>query len=378
IVSIDMMDTSFESPEPALSAEQRFINSKTGLPNFRRFTEHNIEDRTIAARALYREGFYPSIFAATHTWKCWRRIAQGHHIQQRALRQYANSVLKATYRQPHVSRFWALRFLRRYHEVFHRRKSCTLAANRKAMSDRANVEEWFTKWTRFVQENDINFSNVWNFDETGFMIGYLMNGIMIWTFIEIDNPILTDAHTTISVTVTESISAKGEIIAPFIIMPGVQIPSRWVDNDLEDEATIVTTPKGYIDDVWAQDFFDHFERLSRPQNRSGTRVVLLGGCESHFTKELYHKAKEAEVILYSFPPCYDQVIPTPLSHFSTFTLPTVTLTLHQSHQDRNVNLRSLRINQSRVDRRTSYRSRTNNFTSRSKNSTRTIPIVLYL
>ena len=132
------------------------------------------------------------------------------------------------------------------------------------MSDRANVEEWFTKWTQFVQENDINFANVWNFDETGFMIGYLMNGIMIWTFTEIENPILTDAHTTVSVTVTESISAEGEIIAPFIIMPGVQIPSRWVDNDLEDEATIVTTPKGFIDDVSAQDFFDHFERLSQP------------------------------------------------------------------------------------------------------------------
>ncbi|KAH7471195.1 hypothetical protein BFJ63_vAg16472 [Fusarium oxysporum f. sp. narcissi] len=49
-------------------------------------------------------------------------------------------------------------------------------------------------------------------------------------------------------------------------MPGVQIPSRWVDNGLEGEATIATTPKGYIDDVTAQDYFDHFERHTRPQN----------------------------------------------------------------------------------------------------------------
>jgi hypothetical protein len=142
IASIEIMDTSFESREPALSAEQRFIDSETGLPNFRRFTEHNIEDRTVAARALYREGFYPSISAAARAWKvgykrllgrchgshpvrdnggnrtlfsreeekailawCWRRITQGHHIQQRTLRQYANSMLKATDRQPHASRF---------------------------------------------------------------------------------------------------------------------------------------------------------------------------------------------------------------------------------------------------------------------------------
>ncbi|KAG7413187.1 hypothetical protein Forpi1262_v017263 [Fusarium oxysporum f. sp. raphani] len=299
-----------ESPELALSAQQIYINPETGLPRISRFTDYNIEERTIAAKALYLEGFYPSMRAAAQAWKvnykrlrsringhhpvrdnggnrtlfskeeekailawCWRRVTQGHHIQQRTFRQYANSLLKATHREPHASRFWARRFLRRYREVFHRRKSRTLAANRKAMADRANVEEWFAKWTEFFEGNDINFDNVWNFDETGFIIGYLMNGIMIWTFLDIDSPLLTDAHTTISMAIVESISATGGIIAPFVIMPGVQIPSRWVDNDLDEQATIVTTPKGYIDNITAQDFFDHFERLTRPQNTSDLREI---------------------------------------------------------------------------------------------------------
>ncbi|PCD25534.1 hypothetical protein AU210_014637 [Fusarium oxysporum f. sp. radicis-cucumerinum] len=117
------------------------------------------------------------------------------------------------------------------------------------MSDRANVEEWFQKFHTFIEdeENDINLDNIWNIDETGFQIGYLKNGIFLWTFGEIDHPVLTDAHETISVTVVESISAKGRVIPPFIIMPGTQIPSRWVDNRLDENATIVTTPKGYID-----------------------------------------------------------------------------------------------------------------------------------
>ncbi|KAI8401813.1 hypothetical protein FOFC_18682 [Fusarium oxysporum] len=132
------------------------------------------------------------------------------------------------------------------------------------MSDRANVEEWFQKFHTFIEdeENDIDLDNIWNIDETGFQIGYLKNGIFLWTFGEIDHPVLTDAHETISVTVVESISAKGQVIPPFIIMPGIQIPSRWVDNRLDENATIVTTPKGYIDDVTAQDFFDHFEKYT--------------------------------------------------------------------------------------------------------------------
>ncbi|KAG7423213.1 hypothetical protein Forpi1262_v015531 [Fusarium oxysporum f. sp. raphani] len=143
------------------------------------------------------------------------------------------------------------------------------------MSDRGNIQEWFRKWNIFTEneENDVDFENVWNGDETGFQIGYLKNGIFLWTFGEVEEPVLTDAHETISVTIAESISAKGQVIPPFIIMPGVQIPSRWVDNGLEGEATIATTPKGYIDDVTAQDYFDHFERHTRPQNGRGKREI---------------------------------------------------------------------------------------------------------
>jgi hypothetical protein len=228
---------------------------------------------------------------------------KGHHIQQRTLRQYANSVLKATDRDATASRYWARRFLRRYSQFFHKRKSQTLSAQRKAMSDRGNIQEWFRKWNIFTEneENDIDFENVWNVDETGFQIGYLKNGIFLWTFGEVEEPILTDAHETTSVTIVESISAKGQVIPPFI-MPGVQIPSRWVDNGLEGEAAIATTPKGYIGDVTAQDYFDHFERHTRPQNGQRKRVLLLDGCENHFTKELHHKAQVAGVVLYPFPP----------------------------------------------------------------------------
>ncbi|KAF6518223.1 hypothetical protein HZS61_002301 [Fusarium oxysporum f. sp. conglutinans] len=172
------------------------------------------------------------------------------------------------------------------------------------MSDRGNIQEWFRKWNIFTEneENDVDFENVWNGDETGFQIGYLKNGIFLWTFGEVEEPVLTDAHETISVTIVESISAKGQVIPPFIILPGVQIPSWWVDNGLEGEATIATTPKGYIDDVTAQDYFDHFERHTRPQNGRGKRVLLLDGCENHLTKELHHKAQVAGVVLYPFPP----------------------------------------------------------------------------
>ncbi|EGU87107.1 hypothetical protein FOXB_02376, partial [Fusarium oxysporum f. sp. conglutinans Fo5176] len=166
---------------------------------------------------------------------------------------------------------------------------------------------------------DITYNNAHSVNETGFQIGYLKNGIFLWTFGEIDHPVLTDAHETISVTVVESISAKGQVIPPFIIMPGIQIPSRWVDNRLDENATIVTTPKGYIDDVTAQDFFDHFEKYTRSQSQRGKRLLLLDGCESHFTKDIFQKAEVTGVILYPFPPHLTHILqPLDVGIFSAY------------------------------------------------------------
>jgi hypothetical protein len=117
------MSISFEIPESLLSAVRRWIISGTGSPNISQFTPYNLEKCTIAAVELLKEGFYPSLTKAAQAWKvpykrlwsrhkgshpvsqnggnnclfsqeqekailawCWRRVTQGHHIQQRTLR----------------------------------------------------------------------------------------------------------------------------------------------------------------------------------------------------------------------------------------------------------------------------------------------------
>ncbi|KAM4067891.1 DDE superfamily endonuclease [Hirsutella rhossiliensis] len=50
--------------------------------------------------------------------------------------------------------------------------------------------------------------------------------------------------------------------------------------------TITTSPKGYVNDILALEFIDHFERHTRPQVPEEERLVLMDGCENHFTYEL--------------------------------------------------------------------------------------------
>jgi hypothetical protein len=89
------------------------------------------------------------------------------------------------------------------------------------MQDRAHVEFFFRGCASFIARHNIQTENIWNFDETGFMVGYLRNSTFLWTFNEIEKPVLTDSHNTVSVTAIEAISAAGRCIPSFLILLGV-------------------------------------------------------------------------------------------------------------------------------------------------------------
>jgi hypothetical protein len=47
----------------------------------------------------------------------------------------------------------------------------------------------------------------------------------------------------------ESIDAAGGFSPPMIIMPGVHIKQKHIENDLEDETTFAVSKSGYTNDV---------------------------------------------------------------------------------------------------------------------------------
>ncbi|KAH8656312.1 hypothetical protein BGZ61DRAFT_466811 [Ilyonectria robusta] len=63
--SIRNQNSSSCSPEPDLSAVQKWINPRTGKPDFSRYNNGNLELRTVAAAELFHEGFYRSVAAAS-------------------------------------------------------------------------------------------------------------------------------------------------------------------------------------------------------------------------------------------------------------------------------------------------------------------------
>lgn len=334
------MTTSIERESLEETAIRRWINPVTGKPDFLRFNVENFEERTVAAVELLNEGFYRTVKKAADELRvpyfrlrgrlqgrrpraenggnrtllktkdeeailCWahRRVAQGHHIQLRALRYHANVILRSIgLENKSASQHWAKSFMARHKEIFKVRKSTTRDVKRKAVQDRSHIERWFTGWEKALKELSVKAENVWNFDETGFVVGYLQKGTFLWTYQEVDQPILTDAHDTVLVTVVEAISATGGVIDPFIILPGIVIPVKWVVNHLPKDTTLTTTPTGYTNDMAAFEWIQHFERLTRPSDPAEKRLVVMDGCENHFATQIFHYAAQHNIELFPFPP----------------------------------------------------------------------------
>ena len=66
------------------------------------------------------------------------------------------------------------------------------------------------------------------------------------------------------VTVVEATSASGRSIPGFVILPGKLLRVKHLDSCLDDQTMLNTSPNGYIDDQLALDWFDHWEKHSRP------------------------------------------------------------------------------------------------------------------
>ncbi|KAM4063346.1 DDE superfamily endonuclease [Hirsutella rhossiliensis] len=303
------------------SAVQKWIDSATGLPNFSRHTTANLETRTIAGAELYYEGFYGSIVARRRrlAYPTSASIIESMGITQRPRMGATVPCLiprmKRRYFAGHIAashRGTTSRVVRsnntptpfsrqRAWELQHREpgpsalysgieNSSTVEEQQRETSNGrlckiASTLRLFRGWSQTIEKDEILPKNTWNFDETGFMVGYLHKGTFIWTFREIDTPILSDAHDTVSVTAIEAISAAGSCIPSFVILPGVQIPARWVSNSLDDDTIISTSQKGYINDLI------HF--------RSG---FYLDSCDNHYTEEMVHFCFDHNIKVFPMPP----------------------------------------------------------------------------
>jgi hypothetical protein len=169
----------------------------------------------------------------------------GRPCEYRHIETAANSILQASDSPRLISRCWTSRFIKRIKIYRH----CTkpLSVQQKAAQKRNNIELYFEKFDNQYQELEIKPENLYNFDETGFRIGYLAGQIV---FTQTDRQVyISDPDNCKLVISIESISAIGKTTDPILIIPGQQIKEKHFPKGLNNRVWIAVSKSGYTNDI---------------------------------------------------------------------------------------------------------------------------------
>jgi hypothetical protein len=194
----------------------------------------------------------------------------------------------------------------------HKRKTKPLHAERKAIHEAEDIEAHFRRFEAAKKEYNIKDENIYNADETGWRVGCL-NGRVVFTFPDVLAVYMASLETRESVTSIECISATGSYIPGFLILPGQLLLEGQFDNDIHPDCIFATnkeTGSGFINDILAIDWLEHFELHTRPgtKTRKGVihngewRMLILDGHGSHLTIEFMDYCWDNKIIPFLLPP----------------------------------------------------------------------------
>ncbi|RYC79915.1 hypothetical protein BFJ63_vAg17202, partial [Fusarium oxysporum f. sp. narcissi] len=137
----------------------------------------------------------------------------------------ANSLL-ANRDAPRVGKRWAHNFVKRQQEL-KTRKSRRYDYQRAKCEDPMIICSWFRLVENTIAKYGIRSDDIWNFDETGFMMGIIEPGTVVTSSHRQGRPKQVQPGNREWITAIEGINAEGQSIPPFIIGAGQYHLANW-------------------------------------------------------------------------------------------------------------------------------------------------------
>ena len=200
-----------------------------------------------------------------------------------------------------VSKMWTKRFLDR-NPQFYKKKQKPPIVERKNAHNEDDFQDYFEKYKNIRIDKGIPDEDVWNIDGTRFCAGC---GRAHWIItLDPNKPILlTDPDNREYITSVESISDRGKIIPPIVILCDILILEKWEEeNDLDEDILLATSATGYSNDELALQWLKHFKIHSRKSQVGVWRLLILDGYGSHLTYEFYKYTQKHHIELFRLPP----------------------------------------------------------------------------
>ncbi|KAL2885554.1 hypothetical protein HOO65_070016 [Ceratocystis lukuohia] len=200
-----------------------------------------------------------------------------------------------------VGKHWASNFVKRQPDLdmrFNRRYDY----KRAKCEDPAIIRSWFTLVENTIAKYGISLADIYNFDETGFMMGVIATGMVVTSAERHGKAKLVQPGNREWVTVIQAINAEGWAIAPFIVVAGQYHLASWYrESNLPDDWAITTTHNGWTDNKTGLDWLRHFDRHTKGRSTGHYRLLILDGHESHHSVDFEKYCEQNHIITLCMP-----------------------------------------------------------------------------
>jgi hypothetical protein len=262
-------------------------NQKKGMPSQRDTTVKsrnlsNLEEQVLLQSILDLDsrGFPPQI-----------------HIVEKM----ANRLLADRGARP-VGKLWANNFINRQPELKMRFPQ-KHDYKRALCNDPTIIRNWFRLVENTIAKYGIRSDDIYNFDETGFMMGMISTRKVAKRAQRHRKPKSVQPGSREWVTVIEGINAAGWAIPPFIIVTSKKHLRNWYEgSNLPADWAIAMTKNGWANNEIGFEWLNHFNEHTINRSVGTYRLLILDGHESHQSTEFTAYCKENNIIPLYMPP----------------------------------------------------------------------------
>ena len=214
----------------------------------------------------------------------------------------ANQLLRTRDTHP-VGKLWAHNFVKRQPKL-RMRYSRRYDYQRAQCEDPKTIGQWFSLVRNIKAKYGILDEDIYNFDETGFMMGMIFPGMVVTTSEgRTGKAKLAQPGNREWATVIQGINASGWAIPPFIILAAKIHLSNWyMECGLPPSWSITTTDNGWTTNEVGMAWIKHFELHTASRTKGIYRLLVLDGHESHHSTQFELYCQEHKIITLCMPP----------------------------------------------------------------------------
>jgi hypothetical protein len=213
----------------------------------------------------------------------------------------ANRIL-ADRKAGRVGKNWTSNFVRRQPQLS-TRFNRSIDYQRVLSEDPDAYNAWFRLVRNIIDKYGIQEDDIYNFDETGFLMGQISSEMVVTSSDRRNRPRTTQQGNREWVTVIQGVGANGFAVPPYIIVAGKNHLSSWYEHSpLPRDWRIAVTSNGWTTNERCLEWIQHFDEHTKGRTKGKYRLLILDGHESHHSTDFELWSKQNNIITLCMPP----------------------------------------------------------------------------